>query len=198
MPKLVLATANTHKVNEFQRIFAKLIPEIEIVPASSFSQIPEVKETGSTFSENALLKAQEIANFVGQISIADDSGLVVEALNGAPGIYSARYAGEFATDSDNVTKILEEIKDIAEDKLAAKFVCAVAYFDPKTKTKFVLEEHMKGYLVKSPRGGNGFGYDPIFVPTDFEKTFAELSDLEKDQISHRGLALAKLATFLKK
>lgn len=197
MKKIVLATANTHKVIEFQRILNELVSDLELVPASDFLGVPEVAETGATFAENALIKARAINDFTKLPALADDSGLVVDALNGAPGIFSARYAGLTATDAENVEKLLIEIKDISPDLLFARFECAIALVDSKQNLELVVEGQMPGQVIKEVRGENGFGYDPVFVPQGLAKTSAELSDEEKDQISHRGIALRKIAVLLK-
>ena len=197
MKKIVLATANTHKVIEFQRILNELVSDLELVPASNFLGVPEVAETGATFAENALIKARAINDFTKLPALADDSGLVVDALNGAPGIFSARYAGLTATDAENVEKLLIEIKDISPDLLFARFECAIALVDSQQNLELVVEGQMPGQVIKEVRGANGFGYDPVFVPQGLVKTSAELSDQEKDQISHRGIALRKIAVLLK-
>ncbi len=197
MKKIVLATANTHKVIEFQRILNELVSDLELVPASDFLGVPEVAETGATFAENALIKARAINDFTKLPALADDSGLVVDALNGAPGIFSARYAGLTATDAENVEKLLIEIKDISPDLLFARFECAIALVDSKQNLELVVEGQMPGQVIKEVRGANGFGYDPVFVPQGLAKTSAEISDQEKDQISHRGIALRKIAVLLK-
>ena len=193
----MLATANTHKVIEFQRILNELVPDLKLVPASDFLDVPKVAETGATFAENALIKARAINDFTKLPALADDSGLVVDALNGAPGIFSARYAGLTATDAENVEKLLIEIKDISPDLLFARFECAIALVDSKQNLELVVEGQMPGLVSKEVRGENGFGYDPVFVPQGLAKTSAELSDQEKDQISHRGIALRKIAVLAK-
>lgn len=196
MHKLVLATANTHKVIEFQRILNELLPNLELIPASNFPGVPEVEESGSTFAENSLLKARVINEFTNLPAIADDSGLVVDALNGAPGIFSARYAGLESNDQANVKKLLAEIKDINQSLLSARFVCAIAIVEKSSNLELVVEGQMEGEVIKEIRGANGFGYDPIFVPQGLTKTSAELSDSEKDKLSHRGIALRKLSRVL--
>jgi len=197
MKKIVLATANTHKVIEFQRILNELLPDLELVAASQFPGVPEVEETGSTFAENALIKARAINDFTNLPALADDSGLVVDALNGAPGIFSARYAGLPADDLANVIKLLNEIKELDQSLLSAKFECAIALVDKSQDLELVVDGQMPGQVIKEIRGENGFGYDPIFVPQGLTKTSSELSDSEKDQISHRGIALRKISAILK-
>ena len=193
----MLATANTHKVIEFQRILNELLPDLELVAASQFPGVPEVEETGSTFAENALIKARAINEFTNLPTLADDSGLVVEALNGAPGIFSARYAGFPADDKANVMKLLNEIKELDQALLSAKFECAIALVDKSEDLELVVDGQMPGQVIKEFRGENGFGYDPIFVPQGLSKTSSELSDVEKDKISHRGIALRKMSQILK-
>jgi XTP/dITP diphosphohydrolase len=197
MKKIVLATANTHKVIEFQRILNELLPGLELVAASQFPGVPEVEETGSSFAENALIKARAINEFTNLPALADDSGLVVEALNGAPGIFSARYAGLPADDKANVVKLLNEIKEIDQSLLGAKFECAIALVDKSEDLELVVDGQMPGQVIKEVRGENGFGYDPIFVPQGLTKTSSELTDSEKDKISHRGIALRKMSQILK-
>jgi len=197
MKKIVLATANTHKVIEFQRILNELLPDLELVAASQFPGVPEIEETGSTFAENALIKARAINEFTNLPALADDSGLVVEALNGAPGIFSARYAGINADDKANVMKLLNEIKGLDQSLLSAKFECSIALVDKSQELELVVDGQMPGQVIKEVRGENGFGYDPIFVPQGLTKTSSELSDSEKDKISHRGIALRKISVILK-
>lgn len=197
MKKIVLATANTHKVIEFQRILGELLPDLELTASSNFSKVPVVEESGATFAENALLKAKVINEFTKLPAIADDSGLVVEALNGAPGIFSARYAGINATDQENVAKLISEIINIDDSLLEASFECAIALVDREQSLELVVQGQMPGRVIKQVRGANGFGYDPMFIPQGFSKTAAELSDQDKDKISHRGIALQKMSGILK-
>lgn len=191
MKKIVLATANTHKVEEFKRILNKKLPGVSLVSQKEFENIPEIEETGATFAENALIKARTINEFTNLPALADDSGLVVEALDNRPGIFSARYAGIGATDSKNLEKILSEIKNFEDKYLKAYFECSIAYVDKVNNLEFVVDGQMFGSLVKEIRGKNGFGYDPIFIPEGYEKTVSELTDDVKDEISHRGKALEK-------
>ena len=155
----------------------------------------EIIENGNTFHENALIKAKEYFNQSGVISLSDDSGLIVEALNGEPGIYSARYAGEKATDIDNINYLLQKIKNIDKDKLNAKFITVLCLYDGQEVIYF--EGEVKGKLIKEIRGDNGFGYDPIFIPDGYNHTFAELGNETKSQISHRKNALDKFLDYLK-
>jgi XTP/dITP diphosphohydrolase len=153
-----------------------------------------VPETGATFDENALIKAREGHRHTGLPTVADDSGLTVAALNGMPGVLSARWAGGHGDDEANLRLVLDQLRDVPDDRLDAAFVCAVAYVDGQREV--VTHGRMPGRLVRAPRGRNGFGYDPIFVPAGDERTSAELPTEEKDAISHRGQALRALAAML--
>jgi XTP/dITP diphosphohydrolase len=175
----------------------ELLPELELTASSDFSKVPVIEETGATFAENALLKAKVINEFTKLPAIADDSGLVVEALNGAPGIFSARYAGINATDQENVVKLISDIENIDDSLLEASFECAIALVDREQNLELVVQGQMPGRVIKQVRGANGFGYDPMFIPQGFSKTAAELSDQDKDKISHRGIALRKMSGILK-
>lgn len=194
MLQLLAATTNRHKVQEFQKILADLKERINIVTQDTIRNFPEIEENGTTFEENSIKKATEASAYADMAAFADDSGLVVEALGGAPGVYSARYAGEGASDSDRIAKLLKEMQGITDRR--AKFVCAatIAYRGKKVAC-FVGE--IKGTIAEAPSGSNGFGYDPVFIPEGFSKTFAELTDSEKNEISHRGRAMRKLAEYLR-
>lgn len=185
----VIATHNTHKLEELRRILEPL--GIRAVTAD----LPEVEETGTTFAENAWLKAVSACRETGMPAVADDSGLMVDALGGAPGVYSARYAGENATDRRRIEKLLGELKDVPADRRQARFVSAVCCVFPDGKT-IAVEGKCEGRVGLAPAGQNGFGYDPVFFVG--EKSYAEMSAAEKDKISHRGRALEKLARELKK
>ncbi len=191
MKKIVLATANTHKLEEFQRILSHKLPAVLLVSQNEFENVPEIEETGATFAENALIKARALNDLTKLPALADDSGLVVEALDNRPGIFSARYAGVGATDTKNLEKILSEIKNFEDKYLKAHFECAIAYVDKVNNLEFVVDGQMFGTLVKEIRGKNGFGYDPIFVPQGYKETVSELTNDVKDEISHRGKALEK-------
>ena len=192
MLKLIVASKNSGKIKEFQRILQLDSQGIELVIDV---EIPEVAETGSTFEENALLKATSIAKFTGIPAIADDSGLAVDALNGAPGILSARWSG--GGDNENIKKVLDEIKDVPESKLGAKFVAVIALAKP-TGENLIVRGELQGRIRRSPVGKNGFGYDPIFEPIAGDgRTLAELDPSEKDAISHRSLALAQITPLIK-
>jgi XTP/dITP diphosphohydrolase len=192
MLKLVVASKNSGKIKEFQRILQLDSQGIELVIDI---EIPEVAETGNSFEENALLKATSIAKFTGIPAIADDSGLAVDALNGAPGILSARWSG--GGDMENIKKVLDEIKDVTESKRSAKFVAVIALAKP-TGENLIVRGELQGKIRRSPAGKNGFGYDPIFEPISGDgRTLAELDPSEKDAISHRSLALAQITPLIK-
>lgn len=192
MLKLVVASKNSGKIKEFQRILQLDSQGIELVIDV---EIPEVAETGSTFEENALLKATSIAKFTGIPAIADDSGLAIDALNGAPGILSARWSG--GDDNENIKKVLDEIKGVPESKRGAKFVAVIALAKP-TGENLIVRGELQGRIRRSPAGENGFGYDPIFEPISCDgRTLAELDPSEKDAISHRSLALAQITPLIK-
>jgi XTP/dITP diphosphohydrolase len=192
MLKLVVASKNSGKIKEFQRILQLDSQGIELVIDI---EIPEVAETGNSFEENALLKATSIAKFTGIPAIADDSGLAVDALNGAPGILSARWSG--GGDMENIKKVLDEIKDVTESKRSAKFVAVIALAKP-TGENLIVRGELQGKIRRSPAGKNGFGYDPIFEPIYGDgRTLAELDPSEKDAISHRSLALAQITPLIK-
>ncbi len=184
---IVLATTNKGKTKEMQEIL-KDYP-IEIKNLSDFGPIPEVIEDGETFDDNAYKKAAFTAKVLGYPALADDSGLCVEALDGAPGVYSARYAGENATDADNVAKLLEALKD--EENRKAAFQCVISIAVP-TGAALTYEGSCEGVLTREPAGDNGFGYDPLFFFPGFNKTFAQLGLTEKAQVSHRGKALKEV------
>ncbi len=193
--RIVLATRNAGKIRELRRILADAAVEIELVGLEEFPQIGEVAETGLTFAENALLKAHAVARGSGLPSIADDSGLCVDALNGMPGVFSARWAGvrtsDAAKDKANLDLLLAQISDVPEGRRGAHFACAAALALPSGEER-VVEGAMHGSLIFGPRGTGGFGYDPIFVPEGDDRTTAELSAQEKDAISHRGRAFRAL------
>jgi XTP/dITP diphosphohydrolase len=185
--KLVLATKNKDKIREIKNVLAGL--PVEILTSSDFEDFPDIKETGATLEENAILKARGIAEFAGYPAVADDSGLEVAALNGAPGVYSSRYAGPGCTYADNNAKLLREMKDVPEDKRQARFrtVIAIAWDDENVET---VDGTVEGVITRENRGENGFGYDPVFFYPPAGKTFAEMSLEEKNKVSHRGKAVA--------
>lgn len=184
--RIIAATHNAHKLDEFRSI---LEPEgITVLSLADVSiDIPDIAETGSTFLENAMIKANTIAELSGELVMSDDSGLEVSALNGEPGIYSARYAGPDATDADRMSKVLTGIAD-ADDR-SARFVCVIALAGPEGEIGSA-EGEIRGVIADAPRGDNGFGYDPIFVPDGEGRTFAEMTSAEKDSMSHRKNALS--------
>lgn len=202
--RVVLATRNPGKVVEVRRILAAEPAlaglTVELVGLDEYPAAPDVEETGDTFAANALLKAQAIAEHTGLPALADDSGLCVDALGGDPGVRSARWAAEPATqgnasDQANLELVLAQVAAVADRELAAHFTCAAALVVPGLGER-VVEAVMPGHLVREPRGGNGFGYDPIFVPVGHTRTSAELSSAEKDAISHRGQAFRTIAPIL--
>jgi len=193
--RLVLATRNAGKLAELQRMLATAVPGVEVVGLRDVPEYPEAPETGATFSENALLKAREAVRYTGLPAVADDSGLAVDALNGMPGIFSARWAGRHGDDPANTALLLAQLTDVPDERRGANFVCAAALVTPDG-TERVLERRWEGSVVREPRGSNGFGYDPVFVPAGLAVTSAELEPAEKDARSHRGLAFAAMVPVL--
>jgi len=200
--KIVLATRNLGKVEEFERMLHAAELEIEVLGLRDFPEMPDVEETGTTFAENALLKAHQICEYTGLPALADDSGLCVDALGGAPGIYSARWAGVHGDDKANLEKVLREIQEISNPTYEARFRCAVVLALPAGHAsgvrEVVREGEIVGQILLTPRGTNGFGYDPIFQPDGYTQTTAELPAEVKDQISHRGRALQAIIPELEK
>lgn len=191
--KLVLATRNQGKVIEFRRILENLAPgEIELIGLDQFPELVDVEETGSTFEENSLLKARYTCKATGLPAIADDSGLCVDALNGDPGIYSARWAGLHRDDRANLEKVLEQLQEVPDEKRTARFVCATSLVLPDGR-EHVAEASFEGRILHAPRGENGFGYDPIFQPLGMQISSAQMSSEEKDLVSHRGKSLRMIA-----
>lgn len=198
MSCVLLASRNAKKLAELRRILAPELPEVEVVGLDDVPAYDEVPETGATFADNALIKAREGFAHTGLPTVADDSGLAVDALNGMPGVLSARWSGRHGDDTANLQLLLGQLGDTPDERLAAQFVCAVALVDAAGEAGEVLVGgSMPGRLIREPRGENGFGYDPIFVPTGYEVTSAELSAEGKDAISHRGQALRALVPYLK-
>lgn len=191
---ILIATKNIGKIKEVKRLLANL--PLELRSLNEFSNVIDVEETGATFTENAVLKAKSYALQTGLWALADDSGLEVAALNGAPGVFSARYAGENSTDNVKITKLLEELNKTRDKKRRARFVCAMAIADDKGEIKFLAEGICDGAIALTSSGTNGFGYDPIFIPEGFEQTFGKLSDEIKMKISHRAQAIKKIIRFL--
>lgn len=191
--KIVIATRNKGKAKEFEELFQK--KGYGIVTLLDFPEIEDVEETGTTFNENALLKAETIAKTLDTLVLADDSGLVVDALHGQPGVYSARYAGEEKNDAKNNAKLLNELADVSDNERLAHFHCSLALARPGKKS-LVIEGKLDGKIAGVPRGENGFGYDSLFYLPAKEKTLAECSQEEKNQISHRAIALKNLEQHL--
>jgi XTP/dITP diphosphohydrolase len=189
--RLVLATKNAHKVAELRRILSGAGLVVGLTGLEMFPGAPDVAETGLTFAENALLKARAITAFTGLPSIADDSGLCVAALNGMPGVFSARWSGRHGDDAANLALVLAQLSDITDPRRGAWFDCAAALVLPDGRER-VVEGRLEGQLATGPRGSGGFGYDPIFVPDGEERTTAEMTPEEKDAISHRGRAFRAL------
>ena len=192
--KLLIATKNKGKIEEI-RALLRDIP-ILLLPLSSFPDLPDVLEDGATFRENALKKARIIAHSSGIVTIADDSGLCIDALDGRPGVLSARYGGERATDSEKCALILEEMDQVPEHLRTARFVCIIALITPQGEEK-VFEGTCEGRIIREMRGRAGFGYDPIFYHPDSGHTFAEMDSEKKNRVSHRGRALHELRDYFK-
>ena len=193
MRKLVLATRNRDKVREIKRALEDL--DIEILSLLDFPEMPEIVEDGKTFEENALKKARAVAQFTGLPALADDSGLEVDYLGGAPGVFSSRFAGEKATYEDNNLKLLELLRGVPLEKRRARFRCVLALVDGESTQ--VVEGRCEGFITEEPRGEGGFGYDPIFYSPELGKTFAEVGSDLKNKVSHRGRALRKMKEVLK-
>jgi XTP/dITP diphosphohydrolase len=201
---LVLATRNAAKLRELARILSAAAaggPQVELAGLDSFPGAPEVPETGATFEANALLKARAIAAYTHLPAAADDSGLCVDALNGMPGVLSARWAGGHGDDQANLDLVLAQVADVPDERLGAQFVCAAALVVPgsggdQPLREWVVTGQVEGRLIRRPRGDGGFGYDPIFVPDGFEQTTAEMTPEAKDAISHRGRAFRALTPLI--
>ena len=195
MPSLLLGTRNPGKIHEIKLIIGDV--GLEIHSLREFDCVEVAEENADTYAENAIAKAQFYARATGMLALADDSGLEVEALGGAPGVLSARYAGEHATDADRRTLLLSELSKSGSDNRAARFVCAIAIADADGSILNISEGICEGTITFAPRGNSGFGYDPLFIPDGYDQTFGELSDDIKNRISHRARALTKLRAFLK-
>lgn len=191
MMRILLATTNKGKIRELKRLLGD--EGFDVIGLEGLPT-PDDIETGSTFAENALLKAHYYHNLTGLVTVADDSGLEVEALKGAPGIYSARYGGPDATDADRIAKLLKEMKDVPIHERNARFVCAAAIVWKDGEKVFA--DEVRGRILEEPRGEGGFGYDPVFYYEPFSKSFAELDQEKKSEVSHRGLAFGKLVQWL--
>jgi len=205
MRQLVLATKNLGKNAEFDRLLAEFASDIKVLGLSDYPDMPEVEETGKTLSENARLKAKAISQFTHLPALADDSGLFIDALDGQPGIYSARFSGYTGSDStlrdlSNINKVLELLINVQDEQRGAQFKSVVAFYKPNQDGTVLEKEELgvlAGRIISTPRGDGGFGYDPIFSPNDFDQTLAELSPRVKDEVSHRGIALRAIAPFLR-
>ena len=192
--KLVIATTNIHKIREFRSIL-KAFPDLDLLSLCDFPSYVQPEETGKTFEENAALKALHAAQTLNCLAIADDSGLTVPALKGAPGVFSARYAGNQATDADNRKKLLEQIRSLPDEDRNAVFECSIALASPQGIQK-ITKGSCEGVLLDKERGGGGFGYDPLFVKHGYGKSFAELDETTKNRISHRRKAIDKMLPYL--
>ena len=197
---LVIASKNVGKIVEFQRLLAEYASDITVLGLADFPDMPDVEETGSTFEENALLKAHAVADYAGLPALADDSGLCVDVLDGAPGIFSARYAGEHGNDAANYSKLLTTLQStqkVEPSQRTAFFTCAVALVfpqnDPRHSQEIIERGFLHGTIALAPRGDAGFGYDPVFLPNGFDITLGEFGPGEKDRISHRGHSLRAIA-----
>ena len=203
MQKLVLATHNQGKIHEFERLLSEHASEIQVLGLSDFPDLPDVAETGKTLSENAFLKSRAVAKFTNLPALADDSGLFVDYLNGAPGIYSARFAGyqgQNANERDrlNIERLLKELRSVPKANRTAQFNCAVAFTN--LDLEFEVQEigTLSGEIAEAAIGDSGFGYDSLFIPQGFEQTLAQLGAGVKDRISHRGLAMRAIVPSLSK
>ncbi len=193
-PRLLLATRNRDKVEEIREALAGL--EIDLLTVDELGPLPEVIEDQETLKGNAIKKAATLASLSGLLSLADDTGLEVDALNGAPGVYSSRYSGENATYAENVTRLLRELEGVLPAERTARFRCVIAIADARGVE--TVDGVCEGLIIDEPRGTGGFGYDPVFMVPDTGKTMAELSMAEKNRISHRGRALARMRVVLEK
>ena len=205
MRKIVLATKNTGKIAEFERLLSEFTPDVKVLGLADFPDMPEVVESGKTLNENARLKAKAICEFSKLPALADDSGLFIDALGGAPGVYSARWAGYEGVDSKmkdlaNINKALEELKDVPKGSRGAQFRSVVAFCRQNLDSSFLEKEELgvlSGQILTQPIGSAGFGYDPIFSPDQFDQSLAQLPPRVKDEVSHRGIALRAIAPFLR-
>jgi XTP/dITP diphosphohydrolase len=194
--EILIATNNLGKVKEFTHFFADL--PIKLRSLREFPEIEDVEETGSTYAENAVLKAKTYSLKTNLWALADDSGLEVEVLGNAPGIFSARYAGENASNNEKINKLLTQIEKSSKKNRNAKFICVIALTNEKGEVQVIVEGVCEGHITDKPCGINGFGYDPVFIPNDYRETFGELSEEIKQKISHRANAVRKIIDFLLK
>ena len=191
---LVLATRNKKKLLEIRELLADM--DFNVLSVGDFAGVPEVEEDGGTFEENARKKAVQVAGIMGKLTLADDSGLEIDYLDGRPGIHSARFAGEGATDEDRNNKVLDLLKGVPESKRTARFRCVIVIASPDDQVK-IAAGACEGRIAFEPRGSSGFGYDPLFIVPEYGKTYAELGQEKKNQISHRALALKKAKELLR-
>lgn len=196
MRKLVLATTNKGKVAELRELLAGL--PVCVCGLDDYPQAPEVEETGVTFAENAALKARTIGEYTGELTLADDSGLEVDALGGEPGVYSARYGQPGWNDRQRYEYVLSKLAGVPENERAARFRCAVALFDPVANRMELADGAVEGRILDEPRGANGFGYDPVFFLAEYRKTMAELGPEQKNRLSHRARAIAAILPTLRR
>jgi XTP/dITP diphosphohydrolase len=190
---LVVATRNKKKVEEIRRMCEGM--HVVLLSLDDFPECPEVEEDAGTFRGNAVKKALAVSSYTRKPAVADDSGLEVYSLHGAPGVFSARYAGEDADDKKNIQKLLSMMEGMGDNRRSARFVCSVALAFPDGRVE-TFEGHAEGRIGREQRGAGGFGYDPVFYPAGYERTFAEMDPAEKDTLSHRGMALKKLRVYL--
>jgi XTP/dITP diphosphohydrolase len=190
LPSLVIASRNAKKRREIEELLAP--HGIEVLNVADFPDVPEVIEDGITFAENAAKKATQTARHLNRWVLGEDSGLIVDALGGAPGVYSARYSGEGATDEKNNAKLQAELADISDEKRGARYLCHAAISDPSGSIRFTVEATCRGRIIREPRGANGFGYDPYFLIPEYHQTFGELSSTVKHHLSHRARAFERL------
>jgi len=197
MRKLVLATQNNGKIKEFERLLAEFVSDVQVLGLRDFPDMPDIAETGESFIENSLLKARGICEFTQLPTLADDSGLCIDYLNGDPGIYSARWSGVHGDDAANISKVLLQLEGVPQSERSAQFVCEVALVFPvghlHQGRELVESGKLSGFITLSPRGTAGFGYDPIFQPVGTDLTLGEFAHGEKDKISHRGIAMRAIA-----
>ena len=191
MLEILIATNNLGKVKEIKDILGS--PEIKILTMKDFPPLPKIEEDGKTYQENAFKKARKISEYTGKICLADDSGLEIDYLKGKPGIYSSRWGN---SDEERINKVLKLLKNVPINKRNAKFVCVVVLVFPNGKI-YMVKEECKGSIAFNPKGEHGFGYDPIFLVPEYNKTFAELGDKVKNQISHRGKAMRRMIKIIK-
>ena len=195
--KLVLASRNRHKIKEIERVLASCgVSDVELLSLDDIGYEGEIEENGTTFEENAKIKAS-VPAAMGYAAIADDSGLEVDALDGAPGVYSARYAGEPCNDQNNNDKLLGVMDAVPDDKRGARFVSVIAFTDPATKDTVFFRGECPGVILREERGHDGFGYDPLFYLPSLDKTYAEITTEEKNEVSHRGKSMRLFAAYLK-